>query len=95
MRPINSQPLCPIIVRGWAESYRAWVVIWAILIGLLVIGLPGGQVIGRPKVINNNLNILGRDSGGPDPGKSSSYYQKGPLRAQKYNNNHLDGIQYP
>ena len=93
MRPITPQPKCPIIVRGWAGGYRAWAVICAILIGLLVIGLAGAMVIGRLKVSNKIENISGRDSDGPDPGKSSSYYQEGPQMAQENNNNLLDGIE--
>ena len=93
MRPITPQPLCPIIVRGWAGGYRAWAVIGSILIGLAVIGLAGAVVIGLYKFSNKFENITGRDSEGPDPGKSPSYYQEGPQMAQDYNNNHLDGIQ--
>ena len=93
MRPITPQSLCPIIVRGWAGGYRAWAVIGAILIGLAVIGLAGAMVISPLKVSNNFENISGRDSEGPDPGKSPSYYQEGPQMAQEYNNNHLDAIQ--
>lgn len=64
MRPITPQSLCPIIVRGWAGSYRAWAVIGAILIGLAVIGLAGAMVIGLFKVSNKFENITGRDSAG-------------------------------
>jgi len=69
------------------------IVIGAILIGLVVIGLAGAMVIGRLKVSNKIENIIGRDSDGPDPGKSSSYYQEGPQMAQENNNNLLDGIE--
>ena len=69
------------------------IVIGAILIGLMVIGLAGAMVIGRLKVSNKIQNIIGRDSRGPDPGKSSSYYQEGPQMAQENNNNLLDGIE--
>ena len=100
MRPINSQSLCPIIVIGRAGSYRAWVVIWAILIGLLVIGvvvigLPGDDVIRYLRGYNNNLIFsdgIQKDGIRID---TCSYYQKGLWRPQIINNNHLDGIQYP
>ena len=95
MRPINSQSLCPIIIIGRAGSYRAWVVIWAILIGLLVIGLPGALVISRLKVINNNLIFSDRIQKDGIRIDTCSYYQKGTWRPQIINNNHLDGIQYP
>ena len=93
MRPITPQPKCSIIVRGWAGGYRTFTVIGAILIGLVVIGLAGAMVIGLFKVSNKIENIIGRDSRGPDPGKSSSYYQEGPQMAQENNNNLLDGIE--
>jgi hypothetical protein len=88
-------------VRGWAGGYRTLTVIGAILIGLVVIGLAGAMVIGLAgamviglfKVSNKFENISGRDSDGPDPGKSSSYYQEGPQMAQENNNNLLDGIE--
>jgi hypothetical protein len=51
------------------------------------------MVIGRLKVSNKIENISGRDSDGPDPGKSSSYYQEEPQMAQENNNNLLDGIE--
>ena len=100
MRPINSQSLCPIIIIGRAGSYRAWVVIWAILIGLLVIGvvvigLPGDDVIRYLRGYNNNLIFsdgIQKDGIRID---TCSYYQKGLWRPQIINNNHLDGIQSP
>ena len=61
MRPVTPQPKCPIIVRGWAGGYRAWAVIGAILIGLMVIGLAGAMVIRPLKVSNNSENITGLD----------------------------------
>ena len=79
MRPITPQPLCPIIVRGWAGGYRAWAVIGAILIGLLVIGLAGAMVISPLKVSNNIENISGLDGTWTEPTEISenneNYYQ--------------------
>ncbi len=95
MRPINSQSLCPIIVIGRAGSYRAWVVIWAILIGLLVIGLPGDEVIRYLRGYNNNLIFSDGIQADRIRIDTCSYYQKGTWRPQIINNNHLDGIQYP
>ena len=79
MRPITPQPLCPIIVRGWAGGYRAWAVIGAILIGLAVIGLAGAMVIRPLKVSNNIENINGLDGTWTEPTEISenneNYYQ--------------------
>jgi hypothetical protein len=79
MRPITPQPLCPIIVRGWAGGYRILLldvlVIGAILIGLSVIGLAGAMVIGPLKVSNNFENITGRDPGGQVSENNENYYQ--------------------
>lgn len=102
MRPITPQPLCPIIVRGWAGGYRAWAVIGSMLIGLAVIGLAGAVVIMHFKVSNKFENISGRD-----PGQVSQinkningYYQEGDrkgildmLRMAQRSPRALDGIQ--
>ena len=102
MRPITPQPLCPVIVRGWAGGYRAWVVIWAILIGLLVIGLAGAMVIGLFKVLNKFENISGLDSGQASkiPENINGYYQGGDrggildmMRMAHRSPRALDGIQ--
>ena len=102
MRPITPQPLCPVIVRGWAGGYRAWALIGAILIGLAVIGLAGAMVIMHFKVSNKFENISGRD-----PGQSSEinkningYYQGGDrggildmIRMARRSPRALDGMQ--
>ena len=75
MRPITPQPKCPIIVRGWAGGYRAFTVIGAILIGIMVIGLAGAMVIRPYKVSNNIENIIGRDPAGQVSEKYENYYQ--------------------
>ena len=80
MRPITPKPKCPIIVRGRAGGYRAWAVIGAILIGLVVIGLAGAMVIRYQKVSNKFENIIGRDSGQDSnfseiPENNMGYYQ--------------------
>ena len=102
MRPITPQPLCPIIVRGWAGGYRAWVVIWAILIGLAVIGLAGAMVIMHFKVSNKFENINGRDPGQASqiPENINGYYQGGDrggildmMRMARRSPRALDGIQ--
>lgn len=102
MRPITPQPLCPIIVRGWAGGYRAWAVIGAILIGLAVIGLAGALVIMHFKVSNNFENISGRDPGRVSkiPENINGYYQGGDrggildmMRMAQRSPRALDGIQ--
>ena len=75
MRPITPQSLCPIIVRGWAGGYRAWAVIGAILIGLVVIGLAGAMVISPLKVSKISENISGRDPAGQVSEIPENYYQ--------------------
>ncbi len=102
MRPITPQPLCPIIVRGWAGGYRTFMVIVAILIGLSVIGLAGAMVIGLFKVSNKFENISGRDSGRVSkiPENINGYYQGGDrggildmIRMGRRSPRALDGIQ--
>jgi len=79
MRPITPQPKCSIIVRGWAGGYRTLLIIWAILIGLSVIGLAGAMVIMHFKVSNKFENISGRDPGRVSkiPENINGYYQGG------------------
>lgn len=74
MRPITSQSLCPIIVRGRAGGYRAWAVMGFMLIGLAVIGLAGAMVISPLKVSKISENISGRDPGQVSE-KNENYYQ--------------------
>jgi len=76
MRPITPQPLCPIIVRGWAGGYRTLIVIGAILIGLVVIGLAGAMVIRPLEVSKISENIIGRDPGQDSKiSENPGYYQ--------------------
>ena len=84
MRPVTSQSLCPIIVRGRAGGYRTLMVIGAMLIGLLVIGLAGAMVIGPTKVSKISENITGPDlhkeiSKISETGQLSDNYQGGLL----------------
>ena len=102
MRPITPQPKCPIIVRGRAGGYRTLLVIWAILIGLSVIGLAGAMVIMHFKVSNKFENISGRDSGRVSkiPENINGYSQGGDrggildmMRMARRSPKALDGIQ--
>ena len=101
MRPVTSQSLCPIIVRGRAGGYRTLMAIWAMLTGLAVIGLAGAMVIGPTKVSKISENIIGPDSHKEiskisETGQLSDNYQGGLLdmmRMARRSSKAKDGIQ--